>query len=540
MFLKLKISTRLTLGFTVMLLLMVVISGIAMTSFTKMNNKVDIITEDKWPKTVMLNEINDNINLAARALRNAIIVTDPTESKKELERVSKVRATVTDLVRKLEKTVASSEGKALLQDIKDHRAAYAVVQGEIISLIESGNKIEAGQFLVGKFRPLQKSYFDSVEKMIDFQAKELLKAGGDVEKTYKSAQQVMIILLVVSLFAAALVGLLITRSITVPLGQAVNVNRLIADGNLSVAIVADRRDEIGQLNESAQKMVDNLRSVIGHISATSEQVASAAIQLYANAEQMATASEEVASQAGTIATAGEEMAATSADIAESCNKAAQGSHQANGVATEGAAVVRKTVDVMSRIAAKVTTSAQTVELLGSRSDQIGEIVGTIEDIADQTNLLALNAAIEAARAGEQGRGFAVVADEVRALAERTTRATREIGEMIKTIQTETKGAVVTMEEGVHEVENGTAEAAKSGSALQEILDQINAVTMQVSQIATAAEEQTATTSEISNNIQQMSQVVQQTARGAQDSSDAAKGLTRLAGDLKEMVGKFRL
>jgi methyl-accepting chemotaxis protein len=540
MFSKLKISIRLTLGFSVMLLIMVVISGIAMTSFTKMNNKVDIITDDKWPKTVMLNEINDNINLAARALRNAIIVTDPIEGKNELERVSKVRETVTDLVGRLEKSVASSEGKALLQDIKGNRAAYAVVQAEVISLIKSGNKSEAGQLLVGKFRPLQKRYFDSVEKMIDFQAKELLKAGDEVEKTYKTAQQAMIIFLLVSLLIAALVGFLITRSITMPLGQAVKVNRLIADGNLNVVIIADRQDEIGELNASAQKMVDNLRGVIGHISETSEQVASAAIQLYANAEQMATASEEVASQAGTIATAGEEMAATSGDIAENCNKAAQGSHQANSVATEGATVVRKTVDVMSRIAAKVTISAQTVELLGTRSDQIGEIVGTIEDIADQTNLLALNAAIEAARAGEQGRGFAVVADEVRALAERTTRATREIAEMRKTIQTETKGAVVTMEEGVHEVETGTAEAAKSGSALQEILDQINAVTMQVSQIATAAEEQTATTSEISNNIQQMSQVVQQTARGAQDSSDAAKGLTRLAGDLKEMVGKFRL
>jgi methyl-accepting chemotaxis protein len=157
--------------------------------------------------------------------------------------------------------------------------------------------------------------------------------------------------------------------------------------------------------------------------------------------------------------------------------AAEGAQLASQSAQNGATVVETTITVMSQIADKVQESAKTVESLGARSEQIGAIIGTIEDIADQTNLLALNAAIEAARAGEQGRGFAVVADEVRALAERTTRATREIGEMIQAIQGETKGAVYAMEQGVCQVEAGTTEAAKSGHALRDILEQINAVTM---------------------------------------------------------------
>jgi methyl-accepting chemotaxis protein len=206
----------------------------------------------------------------------------------------------------------------------------------------------------------------------------------------------------------------------------------------------------------------------------------------------------------------------------------------------GAAVVEKTVAVMAQIADKVQESARTVESLGARSDQIGAIIGTIEDIADQTNLLALNAAIEAARAGEQGRGFAVVADEVRALAERTTRATREIGEMIKAIQNETKGAVEAMEQGVHQVENGTVEAAKSGQALQDILQQVNDVAMQVNQIATAAEEQTATTSEISSNMMQITEVVRQTSQGAQESATAAAQLNGSAELLQSLVRQFQL
>jgi methyl-accepting chemotaxis protein len=234
------------------------------------------------------------------------------------------------------------------------------------------------------------------------------------------------------------------------------------------------------------------------------------------------------------------MSATSGDIAKNCQLAAEGAQRASQTARDGAAVVERTVTVMGQIAEKVQESAKTVESLGVRSDQIGAIIGTIEDIADQTNLLALNAAIEAARAGEQGRGFAVVADEVRALAERTTRATKEIGEMIKAIQNETKGAVIAMEQGVEQVEAGTVEAAKSGDALRNILDQVNDVAMQVNQIATAAEEQTATTSEISGNMQRITEVVQQTSQGAQESATAAAQLNGNAEELQRLVRQFKL
>jgi methyl-accepting chemotaxis protein len=234
------------------------------------------------------------------------------------------------------------------------------------------------------------------------------------------------------------------------------------------------------------------------------------------------------------------MSATSGDIAQNCQMAAEGAQRASRAASDGAEVVERTVSVMGQIAIKVQESARTVESLGERSDQIGAIIGTIEDIADQTNLLALNAAIEAARAGEQGRGFAVVADEVRALAERTTRATKEIGEMIKAIQKETKGAVSAMEQGVQQVEAGTIEAAKSGQALQDILAQVNDVAMQVNQIATAAEEQTATTSEISSNMQQITEVVQQTSQGAHESATAAAQLSGNAEELQRLVNQFKL
>ncbi|AJE04364.1 methyl-accepting chemotaxis protein [Geobacter pickeringii] len=312
------------------------------------------------------------------------------------------------------------------------------------------------------------------------------------------------------------------------------------EGDLTRRIAVQREDESGTLARSFNTFVEKLQGIIGQVAQNAAQVAAAAGQVQAASQHMADGAEQVAGQAGSVATASEEMAATSMEIARNCVTLADGSQTASRSAESGATVVLETVSVMGRIADRVTAAARTVESLGARSDQIGEIVGTIEDIADQTNLLALNAAIEAARAGEQGRGFAVVADEVRALAERTTKATKEISLMIKAIQQETRGAVSSMEDGVHEVERGTGEAARSGDALREILDQVNAVTVQIGQIATAAEQQTSTTSEISGSIQNITDAAHDTARGAQESAAAAAQLAVLAEELQKLVGRFRV
>ncbi|OGU17421.1 MAG: hypothetical protein A2076_04580 [Geobacteraceae bacterium GWC2_53_11] len=329
-------------------------------------------------------------------------------------------------------------------------------------------------------------------------------------------------------------------SIVKPLTRIVEEVSFLAKGNLSRRFHSTGNDEISQVSNMLNHLVEELHSDISKIADTSSQVASAASQLHTSSEQIATGAEEVAAQAVTVATADEEMTATSSDIAQNCMMAAEEVQRASQAANAGVAVVERTVTIMGQIAERVQESAKTIENLGVRSDQIGAIIGTIEDIADQTNLLALNAAIEAARAGEQGRGFAVVADEVRALAERTTRATREISEMIKGIQKETGGAVALMQQGVSQVESGTDEAARSGEALRNILEQINAITMQVNQIATAAEEQTATSNDISSNMHQISEVIQQTANGAQEAAAAASLLDAHAEELQALVTRFQL
>jgi methyl-accepting chemotaxis protein len=340
--------------------------------------------------------------------------------------------------------------------------------------------------------------------------------------------------LLASLLMAALcasVGLGITRPLRAVINQLQEMTSGSADLTQRIAIT--RRDESGQLGETFNSFLDNLQKVISHVRKCSTNVAEAAFDISKRADEMTRSAENVASEAATVAVAGEEMAATASVIASNCLIAAEASRTTRCFAQDGGTVVQATITVMSEIAQQVGDSAGTVSVLGERSDQIGAIIGTIEDIADQTNLLALNAAIEAARAGEQGRGFAVVADEVRSLAERTTKATKEITGMIKSIQQETLGAVEAMNRGVAGVRQGTDEAARSGESLVQILSQADQVTEQINQIALAAGEQTSTTSEISSNIDRITGLAGTECQQAVGLAAAAVELNRLA---EEMIG----
>ncbi|AJE03985.1 methyl-accepting chemotaxis protein [Geobacter pickeringii] len=401
-------------------------------------------------------------------------------------------------------------------------------------------RAEAVAFATEKVAPLYEKPAQAASFLVDYNIKQADEMYQADMAAYRQAFLITALIVGGAIILSLLAGTAIAASISRPLNAVLDVLNRVASGDLTARADITTRDEMGCLARDVNITADKINEIISLVAQNASHVTAAATQLHATAIQMSTGAEEVAQQAATVATASEEMAATSSEIAHNCSVAAESSRHANDRAESGSTVVNETLSVMNRIAERVRSSAQTVESLGSRSDQIGEIIGTIEDIADQTNLLALNAAIEAARAGEQGRGFAVVADEVRALAERTTKATKEIAQMIKAIQGETKGAVTSMEEGVKEVETGTSDAARSGEALDAILHQIGSVTLQVSQIATAAEEQTATTAEINNNIQQITDVVQHTARGAEESAQAAEQLARLAEDLQTLVTQFKL
>ena len=370
-------------------------------------------------------------------------------------------------------------------------------------------------------------------------------SGIYVDDVQREVNKVKLLFLGLNLFVAAVSLLLaysVSRGITLTLGRVDRTLQEMAsgEGDLTRRLAIERNDETGSLAGSFNQFLDNLKEIVVRITRNSFEVAAAATQLNNTAANIARGTEQVAFESSSVAIASEEMASTSSSIASNCASAVENVNRAGQSAREGSEVVAKAVQSIQRIAGKVQESARTVAALGTRSEQIGEIIGTIEDIADQTNLLALNAAIEAARAGEQGRGFAVVADEVRALAERTTKATHEISEMIKTIQKETISAVSAMEEGVREVQHGTDDAASSGQALEDILAQVTGVSSQIDQISYAAKEQTSVTNEISRNLHRITEVVQETSGSAKETSVSAQQLAGMAEELKRIVGQFRL
>ncbi|NTW80044.1 MAG: methyl-accepting chemotaxis protein [Geobacteraceae bacterium] len=540
-----KISTRLILGFGTSLIFLLLLGGLGIYELKDSSRKSNktIVVDCKIVENAQ--RMRANINMMRRYEKDAFMaIPDLAKAGEYQKKWTDSREHAKKRMDALIKLEEEPKGKETLAAINKALDGYEAGFNKVIEMIKSGAITDThdANKAIGEYKELTHQAEKNVTDYANASDEVIAKNKKELDKDTEHAITLSIAIVVISFIIVFIMVTLLIRSIKRPLDQ---IQILVDDisqgeGDLTKRLTYNGKDELGAICSSFNLFIEKLRNIISQISSTSSQVASAAVQLNATAEQIATGAEEVAAQAGTVATAGEEMSATSGDIAQNCQMAAEGAQRASHTAQNGAAVVEKTVRVMGQIAEKVQESAKTVESLGSRSDQIGAIIGTIEDIADQTNLLALNAAIEAARAGEQGRGFAVVADEVRALAERTTRATREIGEMIKSIQKETKDAVAAMEQGVHQVETGTEEAAKSGQALQDILQQVNDVAMQVNQIATAAEEQTATTSEISSNMQQITEVVQQTSHGAHESATAASQLSGNAEELQRLVRQFKL
>jgi len=325
-----------------------------------------------------------------------------------------------------------------------------------------------------------------------------------------------------------------------PVQEGAGVLEIMAKGDLTPRVSGNYQGDHQILKNSINKMGESVSGILNQVKEAVAATASAANQISSSTEEMAAGAQEQSSQATEVAGAVEQMTKTIYETTKNTGQATEASKNSGKVAKEGGHVVEETISGMNRIAEVVRKSAETVQALGKSSDQIGEIVQVIDDIADQTNLLALNAAIEAARAGEQGRGFAVVADEVRKLAERTTKATKEIATMIKQIQKDTSGAVESMEQGTKEVEVGKQLAEKAGTSLQEIIHGAEQVLDIVSQVAAASEEQSSAAEQISKNIESISSVTQQSASGIQQIAHASEDLNRLTLNLQELIAQFKV
>lgn len=542
-FLNLKMSRKLALSPMVVVIMLLVFGAVAYVGLMNQKNAIDTMYNEVFEGYQTAAKItNDITNVHANVYKVLSWASTNYDPKRVdalgKEQIVSINRVIGEVESRLQQKKAGENEQRLYETLlADLREYFKPVEGVID--VATGDIASATMFMGttdDKFQVLNKTLHDLVALENKQSEENYLFSVG----SFRKVMAVSILVLCIAVSISLLITVVMTKVILSPINNTVEVIEGIAGGDLTKRIDVMSKDEIGSMAENFNNFVDNLHKTVMKVADSSNRVSDAANMLDGSAEQMAAGVEQAATQVNSVATASEEMSTTSSEIAQNCVRVAKSSENANQSANTGEIIIRETIAVMNRINDRVKQSAQIIKNLGMRSDQIGEVVGLINEIADQTNLLALNAAIEAARAGEHGRGFAVVADEVRKLAERTTEATKEIGDTIVAMQNETKHAVVSMEEGVNEVELGATEAAKSGDALQDILGQVNTVTTEINQIAVASEQQTATTNEIANNIQQISEVIHDTAKRIQGNANAASQLAGLSKDLQKIVGQFKL
>lgn len=405
---------------------------------------------------------------------------------------------------------------------------YNISEGDFSKESKSADKEDALAPALNSINESLKNLLEETIRLTKAGVNGELSARGDIHKFKGSYKEIIL-------------GINSTLdSVVAPIKEASQVLNKISEGDLTVQMSGDYAGDFQiikhDINQLARKMNDALSDVANAVDAT----ASASNQISSSSEEMAAGAQEQSSQTTEVAGAVEQMTRTIIGTTKSAASVAEAAKNTNKIARDGGIIVLETIEGMNQIAEVVKKSADTVQTLGKSSNQIGEIVQVINDIADQTNLLALNAAIEAARAGEQGRGFAVVADEVRKLAERTTKATKEIGIMISTIQKDTSEAVESMYKGTAEVEKGKTAASKAGDALKSIISGTEGLLDMVKQVAATTEEQSGAAEQISRNIEGINNVTHETAQGIQQIAHASEDLSNLTVKLQELISQFRI
>ena len=544
------IGKKLTAGFAVLGLMMAFIGGFSLFEFSKMNRAAIGFTDSILPAVVRTSTLGETINALRRYELDVFLVADDAQQKARYRNESEKS------LQEAARQIVAHDGTIWAEDREERRAfdivkadweRYVALHQRIRQMQDSGQMAEAQHLFMGEGITLYTNLTKSVGELIRINHGYSVGSRAEVIAAFDSAKLSVTLALVIGLALVVALSVVLTRQIRDPLIMLARQAQRIASGDLGRGELQEwirgnrfNRDELGQLGSAIDRMQGALAELVSEISGSVSQLSSAVEEVSAISEQSAKGMASQQGEVSQVATAMNEMQSTVNEVARNTTDAMGAAKQASRTSTQGNQVVRSAIGSIEQVSRQIEQAGSVVQQLETDSASISMVLDVIRGIAEQTNLLALNAAIEAARAGEQGRGFAVVADEVRSLAQRTQASTAEISKMIEVLQERTAEAGSAMQLSRQQMQESVELAREAGSSIDSINGAVTQITDMNTLIATATEQQNAVTEELNRSIVKIHTAADENAQGVQQTAQACVELSRLATSLHHMTQRFTL
>ncbi|MFP7631812.1 methyl-accepting chemotaxis protein [Pseudomonas veronii] len=533
---NLNVAPRAALFFALIIALVFVLGAFAVVQMGKLRDSEKDV-ELNWMASIRQTELMNSTALRLR-LETQRGLADPQSIQKTIDSFASYRKAFNDAVANYEPLIASDKERSFYTPVKNSADAYSKLMDSLEPLMRQGDVAAAVSLVKTGIRPLTNTMEMQIKDLTNFNNDGAAQAGQNATDLYNNG-----LWLVVGLIAAVVVltvglALLLTKSITSPIKDALSVAERIAASDLSKEVLVSGTDEAGRLLKALAQMQTNLRTTIMQISDSSTQLASASEEMTAVTEESSQSLVAQNDEVNQAATAVTEMSAAVDEVARNAESASEESKRTQGYTEIGLERVAQTLKSIQKLNGNVENTSEQIQGLSDRAQSITKVVEVIRAIAEQTNLLALNAAIEAARAGEQGRGFAVVADEVRALAHRTQVSTQEIEQMIAAIQNDSDLAVKAMNTSRDLATESLGVAQEASTSLDQIATAIVQINERNLMIATASEEQSHVAREVDRNLVSIRELATQSAAGASQTASASGEMSKLAVNLNQLVNRF--